>query len=290
MTTHRSLTVVTVVILTLAATFAVAGGQGSIAADDTPWRDLARAEEDLEALRQRAADLDARIAALGAEIERLTARRDSFADGAEGLAVALTEAETRARELAVEAYISGGAPGARMYLLGARDAADATYFSHLLREHAETVSDATRDYVALRAGADAALVAAVSDLADAELALDEARVERLEVEGRIPQAEWVVSIAAIHARADAAFARTGRPEPTAEQWGALRFCESSLTYSINTGNGYFGAYQFDLPTWRSVGGVGNPADAPAEEQDARARLLYARRGAQPWPVCGVHLP
>ena len=57
----------------------------------------------------------------------------------------------------------------------------------------------------------------------------------------------------------------------------------------NTGNGFYGAYQFDLQTWQSVGGTGLPSDAPPAEQDARAKALYARRGAQPWPVCGRFL-
>lgn len=55
-------------------------------------------------------------------------------------------------------------------------------------------------------------------------------------------------------------------------------------YATDTGNGYFGAYQFDLPTWRSVGGSGNPAHAAPAEQDARAWALYQSRGLVPWPT------
>ena len=79
-------------------------------------------------------------------------------------------------------------------------------------------------------------------------------------------------------------------EPTAEQWRKLRFCESTETYNIDTGNTFYGAYQFTWDTWQTVGGSGNPALAPAAEQDARARLLYAQRGSQPWPICGRFLP
>lgn len=61
-------------------------------------------------------------------------------------------------------------------------------------------------------------------------------------------------------------------------------------YATNTGNGYYGAYQFDLPTWRSVGGSGLPSDASPAEQDMRAQMLYDRRGLAPWPtpnrMCG----
>jgi len=68
---------------------------------------------------------------------------------------------------------------------------------------------------------------------------------------------------------------------------AIRACESGGDYSINTGNGFYGAYQFDLGTWASVGGSGLPSDAPPREQDERAARLYQERGPSPWPVCGV---
>ena len=63
-------------------------------------------------------------------------------------------------------------------------------------------------------------------------------------------------------------------------------CESTNRYDINTGNGYYGAYQFDLPTWRSVGGSGRPDQATPAEQDYRALILYRNRGWEPW-VCAA---
>jgi hypothetical protein len=72
-------------------------------------------------------------------------------------------------------------------------------------------------------------------------------------------------------------------------WAALRKCESSGNYKTDTGNGFYGAYQFTRDTWASVGGTGNPAHASREEQDYRALVLYMRRGAQPWPECGKRL-
>lgn len=68
--------------------------------------------------------------------------------------------------------------------------------------------------------------------------------------------------------------------------GAIRQCESGGNYSTNTGNGYYGAYQFTQSTWESVGGSGNPAAAPPAEQDQRAAQLYSSAGAGQWPVCG----
>jgi hypothetical protein len=67
---------------------------------------------------------------------------------------------------------------------------------------------------------------------------------------------------------------------------SIRECESGGDYTINTGSGYYGAYQFNLAAWQSVGGSGLPSDASPAEQDYRAALLYARSGPAPWPVCG----
>jgi hypothetical protein len=76
-------------------------------------------------------------------------------------------------------------------------------------------------------------------------------------------------------------------DPPAATWSKLRMCESSNRYSVNTGNGHYGAYQFDLPTWRSVGGQGRPDQAGAAEQDYRALYLYRMRGWQPWECAGM---
>ena len=71
--------------------------------------------------------------------------------------------------------------------------------------------------------------------------------------------------------------------PTLE---AIAACESGGNPATDTGNGFYGKYQFDLATWQAVGGRGNPAHASEAEQDRRATMLYARAGASPWPVCG----
>jgi len=71
--------------------------------------------------------------------------------------------------------------------------------------------------------------------------------------------------------------------PTLE---AIAACESGGNPGTDTGNGFYGKFQFTLQTWASVGGTGNPAAASEAEQNRRAALLYAREGASPWPVCG----
>src|SRR5438067_700704 len=75
-----------------------------------------------------------------------------------------------------------------------------------------------------------------------------------------------------------ASATTASADPDATAWAELRMCESSGRYAVHTGNGYYGAYQFDLATWQSVGGQGRPDQASNREQDYRALYLYRMRG------------
>jgi len=60
------------------------------------------------------------------------------------------------------------------------------------------------------------------------------------------------------------------PAPAGDVWAALRNCESHGNYADNTGNGYYGAYQFSASTWHSLGYPGLPSDAPPAEQDQAA--------------------
>ena len=65
-------------------------------------------------------------------------------------------------------------------------------------------------------------------------------------------------------------------------------CESHNDPKAIGGGGTFrGLLQFMESTWRSVGGTGDPADAPREEQLRRGAILMARSGSSPWPVCGA---
>lgn len=91
-------------------------------------------------------------------------------------------------------------------------------------------------------------------------------------------------------RSAAPSGRTGRAAPLA----CIRSHESDTSggYRAVSPNGlWFGAYQFDLTTWRgAVARAGHPEwvdvrpdRAPAEVQDAAARQLFAERGLQPWP-------
>ena len=68
-------------------------------------------------------------------------------------------------------------------------------------------------------------------------------------------------------------------------WQRLRNCEAGGRYDRNSGNGYYGAYQFSAGTWRSLGYKGLPHQAPPEVQDEAARRLQKRGGWGQWPAC-----
>ncbi|MFG1703812.1 ubiquitin-like domain-containing protein [Nonomuraea sp. M3C6] len=76
-------------------------------------------------------------------------------------------------------------------------------------------------------------------------------------------------------------------------WQALADCEShSDPDAYNPDGPYYGMYQFSLPVWEAVGGMGLPSSWPEEEQTYRAQLLYQQVGGKwhsQWPSCGAHL-
>ena len=82
---------------------------------------------------------------------------------------------------------------------------------------------------------------------------------------------------------------TAQRATTAGVWAALRRCESGGDYRENTGNGYYGAYQFSLSTWRGLGLPGLPSQASPTVQDQAAQRLEARSGWGQWPVCSRRL-
>ena len=70
----------------------------------------------------------------------------------------------------------------------------------------------------------------------------------------------------------------------------LSWCEAGGRPDAVSRNGkYFGAFQFSLATWHSMGMAGNPIDYPYDVQLQTAKLLQARSGWGQWPVCSRKL-
>ena len=68
---------------------------------------------------------------------------------------------------------------------------------------------------------------------------------------------------------------------------SIASCESGGNVdSVSSDGTYRGRYQFDMGAWQSVGGRGDPAEAPGWEQDVRAAIMIDARGTSPWPNCG----
>jgi hypothetical protein len=74
-------------------------------------------------------------------------------------------------------------------------------------------------------------------------------------------------------------------------WLAEATCihEHEGAWNANTGNGYFGGFQFLLGTWASVGGTVRPDLASPQEQLHRARLVWLRDGGswREWGTAGM---
>ena len=70
---------------------------------------------------------------------------------------------------------------------------------------------------------------------------------------------------------------------TGDIFAHIRQRESGGNYATNTGNGYYGAYQYDIGTWGNYHGYARADLAPPAVQDEKAAETYSRRGCSPWP-------
>ena len=244
--------------------------------------ELAWAEENLEAANRRLAEHAAEFDALVAEAADLVGRE-------QGLIRDVIESRNRAADFLVASYMTGRFGSLSAELLALDHLIDALYLQTLLEARAGAIADAYSEFERLLEEAGSRLILVIDriDVVYRDIQLAQRDIPLLEE--RLAEARWVASVATIHGEADREMARRGRSDPTPAQWAALRDCESTTNYLVNTGNGYYGAYQFDQSTWESVGGSGRPHWAAPVVQDARARLLFARRGWFPWPICGRHL-
>ena len=80
-----------------------------------------------------------------------------------------------------------------------------------------------------------------------------------------------------------------QPAGSADVWLQLRECESGNDYQANTGNGFYGAYQFSQQTWTDLGYPGRPDLEPPAMQDQAAQQLQAQSGWGQWPACSAAL-
>jgi hypothetical protein len=100
-------------------------------------------------------------------------------------------------------------------------------------------------------------------------------------------------LAAARASRNARRAAAPAPAPAnvgGDVWGALARCESGGNpRAVGGGGRYFGAFQFSLGAWHSVGMSGNPIDHDFGTQVAAAQRLVARGGWGQFPACSRRL-
>lgn len=247
----------------------------------------AEAEAAVEEANRQLVEARAQVREAEAAIDEANAELGDLQADELALTEQLRSKRRQARQLSVAAYMSGGNESSIELLADTEQASDLLWRQTMLAEQSLATRDVAREYLRLRDGTSDDLEATVERLDRLDQRLEEATEA-------VPLAERAVELAGITligVRQAEAAARAARDAANVggDKWAALRRCESGGDYTTNTGNGYYGAYQFDLQTWQSVGGTGLPSDAEPWEQDARARALYAARGDSPWPICGRFL-
>ena len=286
---NRALVVASLVLCPLLLLQSSSSG-ALIQTDSPPWDDLEKAllqltdaEAELQLSEMNIDDKERELTGLLRAENKEEALEISFL-------LEMKEAEDLTRKLAIEAFMGGDSVSSAAYLLDSENVGDLIFRRAILKETTEAVEKQSQAYEEMKDVASFAMLELASQIDDILVSILLEKGNRSQAEEKILRAEYVVEIAQIHASADVLKAQKRRVEPSDEQWRKLRFCESTEQYDISTGNGYYGAYQFDLITWVGVGGEGDPSKAPPEEQDARARYLYHLNGWYPWPVCGRFLP
>lgn len=230
------------------------------------------------------------IARLEGGLDAAIAEREALGEEGLRLAAEIETTEARVRELVVVVFVAGDPTSDFSYLLDVDEASDLSWRRYLVRNATGNTNALIERLMELKAKADGSVLVAVEEADAIRTELAEVQAKLVALDARQAAAESMLVIAEAWDRAEIAITEGPYGFAPADKWEQLRFCESTHNYQAVSPSGvYRGAYQFDVETWQTVGGTGDPAMAPPAEQDARARELYARRGDQPWPICGFHL-
>ncbi len=246
--------------------------------------------EELDRIAHARTEFVGSLAGLEGDLAAAIEARDALGVEGRRLAAEIEATSAKARELAVSAFVTGNPVGDFRYLLNVDEAADLSWRQYLIKYHASSTDRLIERLAELPAQADEDIIEAVDKAERLRLELALVELELAILAEAESSATRMLLIADAWDRAEVAIAEGPYGFAPIERWEALRFCESTHDYrAISPSGAYRGAYQFDFGTWKTIGGTGDPAAAPPAEQDARARELYARRGDQPWPVCGRFL-
>lgn len=292
--THRRHRTFGALLLAIATSAILASGPLASADEMEELRAGVPTGEEVRAtIADLSADRDALLTSLSAaeaDLSDTLDARDRFDEDQRRLASQIEAATDHLRSVAVTAFIAGGDVGELQFLVNVTSVSDLSWRRHLLRNHAGSSQVALERLETLEAQASDEVRESIDTAERLRIEIDRLEIQVAELEPRIAEARDLEPLADAWDRAAIAIEEGRYGIAPSDKWEKLRFCESTHNYQATSPTGkYRGAYQFDFATWQTVGGTGDPAAAPAAEQDARARELYARRGHSPWPECGYHL-
>jgi hypothetical protein len=236
------------------------------------------------------------VAQAGARLQALDAEITSDTSTLQTLQSKLAQASSTLREVALAQYMQDtSATGLSEFLGSPTESAATNDYQQLATGNESDAQDAYQQAEGAVARQDAALAAEQAAAADAYQAATNQYAALLTA----AQSEEAALAKVRHEEAylDSQGAPTavnvdnlvGGDGSLAEDFYRLRVCESDDNYQDDTGNGYYGAYQFALSTWEGLGYSGLPSDAPPPQQDGAAYQLYQRDGWSQWPECAAML-
>jgi septal ring factor EnvC (AmiA/AmiB activator) len=312
----------TVVALAVLAVAAVAGAGFAGAADpsldsqiDSAQSNADQLSERVDAqatqiadLEQRAREAGAREMELTAEIERTAERSRELADELNAAEARLDAVRTRYRQALdalsarlIEIY-KGTAPDNLTLLLDSNGYDDlstrAEYLDALhdadarLAEQVASLKEEVKGDFEEIAGLKAAIDEQARSLEASRTELASTRAESQARAAEIADAKAATEsdLAQVESRVEELIAEqqaaSGAPAYSGGPYAIPTYivmCESGGNYSaLNPSSGAGGAYQILPSTWRAYGGQGLPHQAPKEEQDRIAAMIWADSGPSAW--------
>lgn len=234
--------------------------------------------------------------ALAAEQAHLAATDNAIAAGQAtlaGLQAELAQASETLRAIAVDQYTQDADSAQLTDFNGSPDqiAAGATYRQLATANESEAVAAFDQAQVAVerqQAQLDAARASASAAYASLNAQYAGLKSAAARLQGELDNVHAEQAALGPPAGIDLANLAGGNGS-LAEDLYRLRVCESGDNYQDNTGNGYYGAYQFSPSTWQGLGYSGLPSDAPPPEQDQAAIRLEQADGWGEWPACAAML-
>ncbi len=225
----------------------------------------------------------------------------------------IAQSKTELKREAVAAYVDiGTAPSQVLDVLGG-DTSSYEIGQVDLQATAGQVQATEQSYVTAKATYTTQKAALASELRGAESAAaslasanQSLQVTLSNEEATLSQVQQMASAVVAAEVAPGAPAPQGNPTPTGVvalastpppvahsslggDFAELRQCESGGDYGADTGNGFYGAYQFSASTWSGLGHAGLPSDASPTTQDQAAMQLQAQSGWGQWPACAAAL-